>query len=216
MGPDMPLAVRSTTLSWRHCFVPTLSQPHLWIVILARRSMEAPPEGTPTTRQCHLHYCLLLPAAPAFLLPSGLWANPNQEKNRQAAPATSTATMRYGRWGSFSGRAPPHQEIWHNPFLLLELPTHSRPLFCITASKFTIGHPPDHPSPVYIYGSATLHVRCRILFYTTSQNWVEKILRSTEQRSVSFMTTPRTLKYWKILKHKYWTILNLVRYNRLV
>jgi hypothetical protein len=142
----MPLAVR--TLSWRHCFVPTLTAA---LVNCDPRepSTEAPPEGSvdhPPVPPPLVHCCL-----PACLLLFGLWANPNQEKSRRAAPATSTATMRYGRWGSFS-RGLPHQKIWHNPLVLLELPTHSRAHgHRLTACKFTIGHPPDHPSPAYIY-----------------------------------------------------------------
>ena len=107
----MPRAVR--TLSWRHCFVPTFTAA---LVNCDPRepSTEAPPEGSVpwTTRQCH-HLSI------AACLPSPLWPSP------APAPATSTATMRYGRWGSFS-RGLPHQKIWHNPLVLLELPTHSR------------------------------------------------------------------------------------------
>jgi hypothetical protein len=60
---------------------------------------------------------------------------------------------------------------------------------------------------IYIYiGSAIL------LFYATSQNWHKKILSTNEPCSVLVSTTHSTTKYWIILKHDYWTVLNFVQY----
>lgn len=151
----MPLAVR--TLSWRHCFVPTLTAA---LVNCDPRepSTEAPPESSvdhPPGRQCHLH--LSIAACLPACLPSPLWPLGESKSGEEPPSRTSTCTCNincndeiYGRWGSFS-RGLPHQKKWHNPLVLLELPTHSRAHgHGLTACKFTIGHPPDHPSPAYI------------------------------------------------------------------
>jgi hypothetical protein len=66
---------------------------------------------------------------------------------------------------------------------------------------------------VYIYGSAILHPRCRILFYTTSQNWPKK---NTEYYWTMFSISQYYAQYHEILNNtetRLLKLLNFVQYN---